>query len=655
MVQGDAGKRGIRDARQSLASALVRRLARARTDVALVAFDVVAVVLVYTFSLVLRFGTKVPSSYSWSFWRFLPVAVVTHVTINCLAGLYGQMWRHASAAEARAMAAAWASSTAALLVTNALLFFALDAARMPNSVVLLGTTLGAFATGAVRFHSRLFAVQRRQAAGFSQLPGTPVAIVGAGAAGADLVRDLRRDKTNGLVPIVVLDDDPAKQRRFLSGVPVAGAIDDLPQLVAETGAQRVVLAIPSGGPELVSRVAALAEVAGVTLKVLPGVQALVRGEALARDVRDVRIEDLLPRPQVPIDPAAVRGILAGRRVLITGAGGSIGSEIARQVAGCKPASLLLLDRDETHIHDVAASLDGDFVVQVLVDVREPLALAQVFAEHRPDVVFHAAAHKHVPLLEAHPSEAVLTNVSGTDNLVRLAAKYQVERFVFVSTDKAVRPSSVMGASKQIAEQLVLAGRPEGGRWCGVRFGNVLGSRGSVIPTFMRQIAAGGPITITDERMTRYFMSIPEAVELVLQSAALAEGGEVFMLDMGQPVNILAMAKQMIRLSGLDSGDFEFRFIGIRPGEKLEEELQDPGEEAEDTDHPSIVRLYPQIEPALAQRAAKMVEQARRRDDVGARRLLFEAVDGRGTHAKVVDLLEVAHLPDDRISPRDAAR
>ncbi len=624
----------------SLACALIRRLARARSDVALVALDILLAVLAYTFSLVLRFGSRIPNHYAWSFRWFLPVALVTNVVTNCLVGLYGQMWRHASAAEARATAVAWGASTLTLLLFNIP-----GGVRMPVSVILLGSTLTASATGAIRFHSRLFAIQRRQAAGPGTAIGMPVVVVGAGAAAADLIRDLRRGRSTGLVPVVALDDNPAKRGRFLSGVPVAGSIDQLPQLVAETGALRVVLAIPSGGPELVRRVAVLAEEAGVTLKVLPGVQALVRGEAHARAVRDVRIEDLLGRPQVPIDLAAVRGILAGRRVLITGAGGSIGSEIARQVAECEPESLLLLDHDETHIHDVAAGLRDDFVVQVLADIREVAALAKVFADHRPEVVFHAAAHKHVPLLEAHPSEAVLTNVLGTDNLVQLAVEHGVERLVFISTDKAVRPSSVMGASKQMAEQLVLAGKPDGGLWCAVRFGNVLGSRGSVIPTFMRQIAAGGPITITDRRMTRFFMSIPEAVQLVLQSAALAEGGEVFMLDMGEPVSIVSMAERMIRLSGLDPADVEVRVTGIRPGEKLFEELQAPDEVSEATSHPSIVRLQPQIGPDLAQQTSDVVAEARCRDEAATRRLLFQAVDERGSRAEAGDLLEVMDLLD----------
>jgi FlaA1/EpsC-like NDP-sugar epimerase len=307
-------------------------------------------------------------------------------------------------------------------------------------------------------------------------------------------------------------------------------------------------------------------------------------------IRDVRIDDLLGRKEVVTDLDAVAALLRGRRVLITGAGGSIGSEIARQVAACAPAELLLVDHDETHLHDTAGTLAGP-ATSILADIRDLGRVRQVFDQHRPEVVFHAAAHKHVPLLEDHPCEAAATNVIGTHNLLVTARDHQVERVVFISTDKAVEPSSVMGATKRVGELLLRAQAPAGARWCAVRFGNVLGSRGSVIPTFMRQIEAGGPVTITDARMTRYFMSIEEAVQLVLQSAALAQGGEVFVLDMGEPVRIVDLAERMIRLSGRRVGaDVELVVTGVRPGEKLSEELAHVAEELTSTVHPSINRL-----------------------------------------------------------------
>ncbi|MCY7288573.1 MAG: polysaccharide biosynthesis protein, partial [Cryobacterium sp.] len=307
----------------------------------------------------------------------------------------------------------------------------------------------------------------------------------------------------------------------------------------------------------------------------------------------LRIEDLLGRAQVETDLVAVRHLLEGRRVLVTGAGGSIGAEIARQVAACSPAHLVLLDHDETHLHDVATTMSFPVVLD-LADIRDADRLSRALVGHRPDIVFHAAAHKHVPILEDYPDEAVRTNILGTDNLLDAAQRAGVSRFVLISTDKAVQPSSVMGASKRMAEFLtVRAARETGLPYCAVRFGNVLGSRGSVVPTFMRQIEAGGPVTITDARMTRYFMSIPEAVQLVLQAAALSSGGEVFMLDMGEPMRIIDLAKRMIRLSGRRVGtDIEIRVTGTRPGEKLEERLRCDDELPESTAHPSVIRLNP---------------------------------------------------------------
>ena len=336
-------------------------------------------------------------------------------------------------------------------------------------------------------------------------------------------------------------------------------------MVEHTGANLAVFAMTNAPQETIRRAAAAAEEADVALKIVPGISSAMNGGISLRDIRDVQIEDLLGREEIATDLDAVRAILTGRRVLITGAGGSIGSEIARQVFACDPERLILLDHDETHLHDVAGELRDDSVVQVLADIRNRRQMHAVFDEHRPNVVFHAAAHKHVPLLEAHPTEAVMTNVVGTSNVLDAAGEVGVERLVAISTDKAVYPSSVMGASKRISEQLVIARTPPSAAYCAVRFGNVLGSRGSVVPTFMRQIEAGGPVTVTDPRMTRYFMSIEEAVQLVLQASTLAEagsGGEVFMLDMGEPVLILDLAERMIRLSGRQPGtDIEIEIIG----------------------------------------------------------------------------------------------
>ncbi len=378
------------------------------------------------------------------------------------------------------------------------------------------------------------------------------------------------------------------------------------------------------------------EKAGLTMKVLPGVSHLVDGDgpvASLRQLREPQIEDLLGREAIPIDLATVRRSLEGRRVLVTGAGGSIGSEICRQVADLKPSVLVLLDHDETHLHDTAATISVS-TDQALVDVRDSQTVADVFDRFRPEVVFHAAAHKHVPVLEEHPVEAAVTNVFGTLNVVTAAVKVGTERFVQISTDKAVRPSSIMGATKRVAEQIVLAHAPRGDSYCTVRFGNVLGSRGSVIPTFSRQIANGGPVTVTDPRMTRFFMSVEEAVQLVLESSVLSDGGgEIFMLEMGDPVRILDLAKRMIRLSGYRvDADIPIEIVGARPGEKLDEELRSPEEEVLTTYHPYINQLVP-ITVAPEQFAAELEQLNRsvaQRDAASVRSLLFDIAAASGS-------------------------
>ncbi len=427
----------------------------------------------------------------------------------------------------------------------------------------------------MRFQSRLFSFRRR----IAHDEPTRVLVVGAGEAGSMVVRDILRSHELGLVPVGYVDDDPRKIGLSLHGIRVQGSRAALETIAKRTEADQVLLAIPSATSDLVRDIASQCEEVGLTLRVLPTVRETVNGRVTARDIRDLSIEDLLGRQQVEMDDEAVRGMLAGRRVLITGAGGSIGSEIVRQVLMFEPAKVVLLDHDETHLHDVMSELDPSRPVAcALADVRDRDRILEVFWLERPDVVFHAAAHKHVPLLEDHPAEAFRTNVLGTANVVEAASAVGVGRFVLVSTDKAVRPESVMGASKWFAEQIVRSLQARGSVMCAVRFGNVLGSRGSVIPTFLRQIASGGPLTVTDPSMARFFMSIQEAVCLVLQAAAMSSGGEVFTLEMGEPVNILDLARRLIHLSGRVPGrDVRIEVVGRRPGEKLIEDLLDPKE------------------------------------------------------------------------------
>jgi FlaA1/EpsC-like NDP-sugar epimerase len=552
-------------------------------DVPLVLLDLAIVFVSYLALLVIRFDGEVPPRYWGTYWAFVPVAGCLHLLMNYMFGLYGQMWRYASVQEARRVLLAGASSAGLVLIFGSLLWKGIR--PLPLSVVGMAAVVSLIGFGAIRFQSRLFAFRRRSV--LDDVRRTVV--VGAGDAGAALLRDIRRSPALGLQPVAVVDDDPRKLNRRLFGVMVSGRIADLPRLAEEQHADQVVLAIPSATSQLVRDVAARCEEAHVTLRVLPSVREAMNGHVTARDVRDLQIEDLLGRQQVKIDLESVASILTGRRILVTGAGGSIGSEIARQVLQFAPDTLTLMDHDETHLHDLLTELAGADNVEIsLTDVRDRDRVFGLFATARPEVVFHAAAHKHVPLLESHPDEAVRTNVLGTANVADASAANSVERFVLISTDKAIKPISVMGASKWFAEQIVSSFDQSSCVFCSVRFGNVLGSRGSVIPTFLRQIAHGGPVTVTDPSMTRYFMSVQEAVQLVLQAASMSTGGEVFTLNMGEPVRILDVACELIRLSGrVPYKDIDIEIIGPRPGEKVKEDVVNPDEVLLPSAHPAV--------------------------------------------------------------------
>jgi FlaA1/EpsC-like NDP-sugar epimerase len=601
-------------------AALAAWSVRSRADLALGVLDALLLAASYSVVMLLRFDGKVPSVLWGRFGWWLPFAVAVNLINLALFGLYGQVWRHASAQEARRLLGATLST---LLVLSGVEL--IRDRTVPWSVVLLGTGAGAFALGAVRFQSRLFSFHRRELDHGS----SRVIVIGAKDAGATLVAEMQRFPGAGLHPVGLIDPDPALHGRHVLGLLVFGGFDRVPDLAARSGADLAVLAMSSPSADTVREAAEAAETAGIALKIVGGLVGRVQRGGGLRNIRDLQIDDLIGRAQVQTDLEAVRRMLTGRRVLVTGAGGSIGSEIARQVAHSSPATLIALDHDESHLHDLAASLGADVsAVQVLVDIRDEAAVRRAFDRHRPELVFHAAAHKHVPLLEDHPAEAVRTNVTGTANLLAAAEAVGVERFVFISTDKAVAPSSVMGASKRVGEHLVLGAAAPGSTHAAVRFGNVIGSRGSVVPTFARQIADGGPVTVTDPRMTRYFMSIEEAVELVLQAAALARGGDLFVLDMGEPVSILELAHRMIRLAGLRVGaDIEVRITGVRPGEKLVEELLAEGEPPDPTEHPAISRIQPGLPPrasveATAQQLGTLALELR---DEDVRTALFAAV------------------------------
>jgi FlaA1/EpsC-like NDP-sugar epimerase len=555
--------------------------------------DASIVVVVYTALLLLRFELDVPTHYWRRFGIFLAIAVVVHLVANRLWGAYGQMWRHASVREARALLLAGATSGVVLLAA-----FVWREDRVPISVVVVGPVVATIFMGAARFQYRLFAFRRSS----SRPPGLHVAVVGAGSAGSAVIREMQSNDRIGMTPVVLVDDDTRIRGRSLHGVRVAGGIDELARVIDEFDVHQVLVAMGSPPVKVATKVAEEAAAAGVPVKVLPDMADMIHDRISVREARDLAIDDLLGRQQAEVDIDEVRLLFRGRRVLVTGGGGSIGSEIAQQIARLEPAALFLLDHDETHLHDAVQRIQEPSE-QVLADVRDRAEIESVFDRVRPDVVFHAAAHKHVPILEQHACQAVATNVFGTVNVVDAAARIGTERLVLISTDKAAEPASVMGASKWLAEQALLARAPTGRRYCSVRFGNVLGSRGSVIPTFQAQIDEGGPVTVTDPRMTRFFMSLREAVSLVVQASAVCENHEVFMLEMGEAVNVLDLARRMIELNGYAvDEDIRIKITGARPGERLSESVHGDGEDVVKTAWPSILALRPiSQDPATVER------------------------------------------------------
>jgi FlaA1/EpsC-like NDP-sugar epimerase len=418
--------------------------------------------------------------------------------------------------------------------------------------------------------------------------------MGAGDAGEMVARELLKNPALRMEPIGFIDDDPGKHNVHIHGLPVLGSRNRIPRLVGEQDIDLVILALPTASGEVIREITGTCELIGVETKIVPAIYEILDGHIRADQLRDVDIEDLLRREPVNTDITAVRELVAGRRVLVSGGGGSIGHELCRQLLFCGPSELILLGHGENSVfeayHDLKSlGLSGPSITPLIADTRFPERIQSLFAAHKPEIVFHAAAHKHVPLMELNPAEAITNNVIGTQNLLDASLAIGVERFVMISTDKAVNPSSVMGASKRVAELLVhRAARISGRPYVTVRFGNVLGSRGSVVLTFKNQIAAGGPVTVTHPDIQRYFMTIPEASQLVLQAATIGKGGEVFVLDMGKPVRILDLAHDLIRLSGYEVGrDIAVEFIGLRPGDKLFEELFIPGESYERTAHEKI--------------------------------------------------------------------
>ncbi len=533
-----------------------------------------------------------PSTY-WMIATALIIKPIIYFNFR----LYQRLWVYASVQELKLILTA--VTTASLLLSVVMVsFFNLGFfTGFPRSVLAIDWLLSLLMVGGLRFVVRLLAENRMLSALPSKSPhARHTLIVGAGDAGALVVRELQKNPQVNLVPVGFLDDSPEKQKQQIHGVPVIGKLTDMASVLDNRHIDEVTIAIPSAPGKVMRLVADVCRLKGVPFRTMPGIYELLGGKVSVSRLREVDITDLLRREPTRVKDEVVGETIGGKTVLVTGAGGSIGSELCRQISRWGPSELILLGHGENSIFEAYLELEQSYpslpVLPVIADVRDKGRLEHIFEHYHPQVVFHAAAHKHVPLMESNVVEAVTNNVQGTRNLVDVCLKNRVDRLVMISTDKAIRPVNVMGATKRIAEMIVLdAAERYGVSYSVVRFGNVLGSRGSVVPLFKRQIQKGGPITITHPDMKRYFMTIPEAVYLVLQVAGLGQGGETFVLNMGQPVRILDLAEDLIRLSGLEPGrDIEIVFTGIRPGEKLSEDLWDKGYSYRKTDHPDIYHL-----------------------------------------------------------------
>jgi FlaA1/EpsC-like NDP-sugar epimerase len=562
----------------------------------------------------LRFDDGLPPYYDVLLERTILLVVAIKLGVFIALGFYNRWWRYVST---RDMWRVVLGAALASVVAGVTLYFAspVQGIRLPRSVFVLDFLLTLALVAGARLAART--IFERPSVGGLVARGKEVVIVGAGDAGQLVIRELQRNRALGYTPIGIVDDDTRKRNLRVHGVRVLGTTGELAHVLRDNRPDELLIAIPSADGEVRRRVVEIARDEGIPVKTLPGLYELISGDSnLAAQIRPVQVEDVLGRAQVEVDLEEVAAYLGGQTVLVTGAGGSIGSELCRQISRARPARLVLVENGETALFEIERELLDErgfsAAIPVLADVCNRSKMRQVFERYRPTVVFHAAAYKHVPLMEANPLESVRNNALATKAIADVAVEFGADRFVLVSTDKAVNPKTVMGQSKALCEWIVEAyGAREdvSTRFVAVRFGNVLGSSGSVIPIFRRQIAKGGPVTVTHPDMTRYFMTIPEAASLVVQAGAIGGEGEIFVLDMGEPVRILDLARNMIRLSGKEPDrDVPIEFVGARPGEKLFEELWGADEEVRPTSHPKIHRVKRRgADPEMLERELESLE------------------------------------------------
>lgn len=564
-----------------------RRLAFLTTDACLTALS-------YYIAFLLRFDAKIPSEEALLFWKLVPYLVVIRISLYVYFGLYQTLWQYAGVGDIQGILKS--VGLGSLLFAMVSLFLGYQ--THPRSIYVIEAIGTMFFLGSLRIASKIFFGRIHKLQNVKAQRN--VLIVGAGDNGEMLARQMMRRPELGLRPVGFLDNDLSKRGAKIHGIKVFGDCSLIKRVGDLRNAKEVIVAVPKLSHEEIQGIFSLCRAAGLRVRIAPLLHELVSERFVSMKIRDLKIEDLLGREEIRIDVPGIYDLIFGKTVLVTGGGGTIGTELCRRVAEYKPAKLLILDRSENDLYEIffeLANLNLKFLVEpCLADITDPSKLEEIFAKYRPDIIFHAAAYKHVPMMEANVKGAIVNNVLGTQTLADLALKYGAVRFIFISTDKAVNPVSIMGTTKHVAELVVGARNGKGRtRFIIVRFGNVLGSRGSVVPLLLRQIELGGPVTITDARMERYFMGLTESVMLILQAAFLGQGGEIFILEMGRPIKIVDLARLLIQYAGFKPEEMKIRYIGLRPGERLEESLVGEGETVTPTIHNKIRLVRP---PAL---------------------------------------------------------
>lgn len=624
------------------ARALAHRLAQASVDAVLVALS-------YYLAFELRFDDNVPHRFDSLYGKTVAIVVIANLVVFLGLRFYTKWWRFTSLRDLQMIVVGVVLG--GFLVTTILsIWHPAHSPAVPRGVLFIDLVLTLLTVGGARFVVR--SVMERPPTGQLVAAGRRVLVCGAGEAGNILIREMQRNRTLGYIPVGIIDDDPRKRGLRVHGVKTRGTRRDLSNILRDHRVDEVIIAMPSAPGSIRQEIVEACRQSGVKCTTLPGLPELITGEVNVRRLREVQVEDVLGRAPVEVDLAKVARYLNGRTVMVTGAGGSIGSELCRQVIALGVRRLVMVDHSENNLFEIDLELrthGSTSIATVIGDCKDPASMEMCFREHRPQIVFHAAAYKHVPMMELNPLQAVANNALATDLMADLSERFGVERFCLISTDKAVEPKTVMGATKALAERVIESRVGSSGtRFAAVRFGNVLGSSGSVLPIFRRQIAAGGPVTVTHPEMTRFFMTIPEAVQLVLEATGIAEGGDIFVLDMGEPVRILDLAKRMIELSGQQPGrEILIEISGIRPGERLHEELFNVDEQVVPTRYGKVLRATrPQLAPEQLRRG---LDELRRRvdarDDLGLDEVIWPTLGlGRGRRLAGEKGIGSEHIP-----------